>query len=254
LTPIVTSCDANYLPGLKALHNSYLRNSRDGFSFHAMIEGDQEFVDYLENDLGINVILSPKFPTDNYPTSGVYQTPNPIMWRGFLVPSLFPNYQKSIMIDTDSLILQNLQPLVDADQGEKVMAATRCNSNIASNYSPTSKEEGERFGPMTSLMIYNNEHWLKKRMLDRIVKAMQRTDIQWHMIGQGVLHYVLGRDWLELPWNNQAHAGHPTFFTAPKREVYTLHFMGTNPWCEFSNPAFVTERKLETRKLWKTYA
>jgi lipopolysaccharide biosynthesis glycosyltransferase len=254
MTPIVTSCDESFLPGLKALYNSYLQNSQEGFSFHALIYGSRDFADYLENDLAIDVILKPVFPTDNYPTSKQYPNQVPVMWQSLLVPDLFSEYEKSVYIDTDSLILQNLQPLVDVNQGDHVMAATRCNGNIATCYSPTTPSEGRRYGPMTSLMIYNHEPWQRKKMLDRIVETMQRRDITWHMIGQGVLHYVIGRDWQELPWTSQAHAGHDTYFTAPRHEVFTLHFMGTKPWQEFSDPRYSTERKLETRKLWQTYA
>lgn len=252
MTPIVTSCDESYWPGLVALYNSYLRHSRDGFSFHALLTGSEAFADRARA-LGIDVILNPTFPTDDYPTSKVYPVPNPAMWTNLLMPDLFPG-EKSIHIDTDSLILQNLQPLVDRDQKDRVLAATRCNSNRATNYSPTTPQEGRGFGPMTSLMVFNHGPWKRKRILDRIVEAMRRRDMQWHMIGQGVLHYVVQDDWLELPWNTQAHAGHDTYFRAPRREVFTLHFMGTKPWREFSNPAFITERKLKTRELWQSYA
>lgn len=248
MTPIVTSCDESYWPGLVALYNSYLRHSQDGFSFHALLTGSDEFAERARA-LGVDVILNPKFPTDNYPTSSYYPEARPAMWTNLLMPDLFGG-EKSIHIDVDSLILQNLQPLVDADQGDKVLAATRCNSDRASNYS--GGDAG--YGPMTSLMVFNHGPWKRKRILERIVETMQRRDIDWPMIGQGVLHYVVQDDWLELPWNTQAHAGHQTYFTAPKDEVFTLHFMGTKPWREFSNPAFITERKLQTRKLWRTYA
>jgi lipopolysaccharide biosynthesis glycosyltransferase len=253
LTPLVTSCAENYLPGLKALYNSYLRNSQEGFSFHAMIDGTQELADHVQNDLGIDVLPNPKLPDANYPTSKHYPVFIEAMWRPMMVPSMFPEHEKSIYIDTDQLILQNLQPLVDVDQGDRVLAATRCNGNVSTCYRPTTPSEGARFGPMTSFMIYNNEPWLRKRIVEGMVEAMKIEGITWTMIGQGLLHYVIGRDWTLLPWSNHAHAGHATYFAAPKHEVFTLHFMGTKPWNKMK-PEFVTENKLKTRALWQTYA
>lgn len=252
MTPIVTSCDESYFPGLVALYNSYLENSRDGFSFHALLTGSEAFAERVRA-LGIDVILNPEFPSDNYPTSSYYPEAKPAMYTNLLMPDLFPG-EKSIHIDVDSLILQNLQPLVDVDQGDKVLAATRCNAPRSKNYQPVNRIEGAGYGPMTSLMVFNHEPWKRKRVLDRFVETMQRRDIDWRMIGQGVLHKVVQDDWHELPWATQAHAGHDTYWTACSKDIFTLHFMGTKPWNEFSNPVFITERKLKLRELWQTYA
>ena len=252
MTPIVTQCDETFLPGLKALHNSYQRNSKEGFEFYAILAGSHEFVDHVSHDLGINVIHDPVVPIKKYPTSFHYPVVHTIMYKNILMPELFAEHEKSIYIDTDSLILQNLQPLIDVDIGDKVLAATRCNGNQASNYAPA--DDPESFGPMTSLMIFNHRAWREKKITPRFIETVQREDITWHMIGQGALHFVVGDDWHELPWNTQAHAGHATYFTAPKKEVFTLHFMGTNPWCEFAPHIAPTERKLETRRIWQTYA
>jgi len=253
MTPLVTQCDETFLPALKALANSWLRNSAEGFSFHAILTGSQEFVDHVRHDLGIDVIHDPPFPCDRYPTSDYYPEAHPIMYKNMLMPDLFPQHKKSVYIDTDSIILQNLQPLVDVDIGDKILAATRCNSKRSTNYSPCGAE-GEGFGPMTSLMIFNHAQFRAQRVLERFVEAMQRDDMKWPMIGQGILHYVVQDDWHELPWNVQAHAGHDTFFTAPRDEIFTLHFMGTKPWKEFKRGIQATERKLATRRLWQTYA
>ena len=251
MIPICTQCDESFLPGLKALHNSYLRHSRKGFSFHAFLTGSQEFADHVQHDLGIDVMLDVPFPAERYPTSKAYPVARPIMYKNIMMPHLFAEHEKSVYIDTDSIILQNLQPLVDMDYGDAVLAATRCNSKRDTNYSPC---ESDGYGPMTSLMIFNHGPYRQQRVLDRFVEAMQREDMTWHTIGQGVLHYVVQDEWFELPWNCQAHAGHKTFFEAPRDEIYTLHFMGTKPWNEFAKGIPITERKLKTRAIWREYA
>lgn len=254
MIPLVTQCDEAFLPALVALHNSFMRNSADGFRFYAILTGSQDFADHVSHDLGISVIFDPAFPSDRYPTSDYYPVANPVMYKNMLMPDvLFPEYAKSVYIDTDSIILQNLQPLVNVDIGDKVLAATRCNSTRATNYSPCG-EEGDGYGPMTSLMIFNHAAFKAQRILQRFVEAMERDDMEWPMIGQGILHYVVQDDWHELPWNTQAHAGHKTFFTAPKEEIYTLHFMGTKPWREFKKGIPVTEHKLATRRVWQQFA
>lgn len=250
-TPIVTACDESYLPGLVALHNSYLRHSADGFSFCAIIEGSQEFAEHVYHDLGIHVFHAPVFSVANYPVSRVYPEPLPLFYSRLLVPSLFQGKKKSIYIDTDSLILQSLQPLVDADYGDYPVAATRSNS-------PQSKEfvggKEDVYGPMSSLYVFNHEPWFEKRVLDRCVEVMENEPTEYITIAQAVLQWVVGDDWYELPWETQAHAGHRTWVEYPKKRIFTLHFMGTNPWDEYKNGIVPTPLKLELRELWKTYA
>jgi lipopolysaccharide biosynthesis glycosyltransferase len=255
MTPIVTTCDKNFLPGLKALYNSYLRNSKEGFSFHCIVEGTQELADQIEA-MGIGVILNPKFPSDNYPTSSVYPNPLPLYWWRLLVPSLFPDHEKTIFMDADMLILQNLQPLVDVDQGDNVVAATRCNGPKSKDIGGLSWTEDQTYGPMSSLYIFNNKQFFEKRILERTADAMDNPPdgITFITIAQAAATWVIGDDWHCLPYHNQAHAGHDTYWTYPRNEIYVMHFLGTNPWCEFNKDVYPTGQKLATRELWATYA
>lgn len=255
MTPVVTICDRRYLPGLAALHNSFLRHSADGFEFWAVLAGDEAFADEVRK-IGINVILNPAFPSDVFPTSWRYPKPMPISYWRLMVPKLFPGHEKSIYIDTDSLILRSLQPLVDRPFTQPV-AATESNSPISMEYGkPGRRDTGKHGprGPMSSLYVFNHEAWREKRVLERCVEAMQRTDVEFYTLSQGLLQFVLGDDWHVLPWRTQAHAGHDTFWVGDRADVYTLHFMGVNPWDEYPAHIEPTERKLEARALWQIYA
>jgi len=254
MTPIVTVSDENYLPGLTALHNSFLRNSADGFEFWAIIRGSDDFIAHVES-LGINTIVEPHFPIDRYPTSKRYPEELPLFYWRLLVPGLFLESDYSFFIDCDSLILQSLKPLLDGGTHGHPIAATRSNSSLGQEYGIRGSDECKtsRFGPMSSLYLFNREQWMQKRVFERCIEAM-KSDMVFHTVAQGLLQYVIGSNWYEWPWQVQAHAGHDTMQKYPKEQIYTLHFMGTNPWCEFSNPAFVTEGKLKARELWNTYA
>lgn len=249
-TPIVTACDENYLQGLVALHNSFLANSAEGFEFHAIIRGSDEFADHVRS-LGIGVFHNLEFPARRIPDSDRFPGMAATSYLRLLVPRLFPELQKSVYIDADSIILQSLQPLVDRDFGERPVAATRSNSAQHKEFTGGTHE----VGPMSSLYIFNHTWWFRKQVLERCIEVMEtRSDIKLVTLSQGLLQFVLQRDWYELPWQTQAHAGHDTYSRFPRHEIHTLHFMGTNPWDEYRPDIPVTEGKLEARALWRTYA
>jgi lipopolysaccharide biosynthesis glycosyltransferase len=253
MTPIVTVSDENYLPGLTALHNSFLRHSADGFEFWAIIRGSDEFVAHVKS-LGINVIVEPYFPIDRFPTSKRYPEELPLFYWRLLVPTLFKQ-EYSFFIDCDALILQSLKPLLFGGTYGHPIAATRSNSSRGKEYGKAGSVEVDTpdFGPMSSLYLFNRKVWMQKRIWQNWIEAMKCTDMVFHTVAQGLLQYVLKDDWHMWPWSVQAHAGHKTMQQYPKEDIYTLHFMGTNPWCEFSDPSFVTNSKLKARELWQTY-
>ena len=249
MIPIVTCCNERYLPALKALHNSFLRNSAEGFEFYAITEG-RDFSDHVRS-MGIGVIEEPVFPAERYPVSERYPEPLPIFYARLLVPSLFQDRQRSIYIDTDSIILRNLQPLIDLDIGDKPVAATRSSSPMSIEFSGG---RADKYGPMSSLYVFNHKAWAEKRILERCAAAMADDSVTFYTIAQGLLQYVLNGDWHELPWETQVHAGHSTWNQYPRARMYTLHFMGTNPWEEYVPQIIPTPLKLALRELWKTYA
>lgn len=254
LIPVVTTCNQVYWPGLVALHNSFLRHSAEGCEFWAILQGSEAFADRAR-ERGIKVILNPDFPSGRIPTSWRYPEPFVLSYWRLLVPSLF-DAPRSVYIDTDSIILQSLAPLANQNMREHPVAATCSNSQRGLEYGkPGARGRSEGgCGPMSSLYVFDRAAWNEKRVLERCVAAMQDEGIEFYTLSQGLLQYVLGDDWLELPWETQAHAGHDTYSTYAKRSIYTLHFMGTNPWDEYAPDINVSQRKQQARALWQTYA
>ena len=253
MIPIVTVSDEKYMPGLIALHNSFLKNSADGFEFWAMLRGSDEFVEHIKS-LGINVIVEPHFPIDRFPTSKRYPNEEPLFYWRLLIPEIFKQ-DYSFFVDCDSLILQSFQPLVDKGTHDRSIAATRSNSSSSMEYGPAGSEEfkNANFGPMSSLYMFNRKIWAERNVFARCLEAM-KSDMVFHTIVQGLLQYVLGRDWHMWPWSTQAHAGHGTMIKYPRHEIYTLHFMGTNPWDDIPNHLEPYAKfKMDARLLWESY-
>jgi lipopolysaccharide biosynthesis glycosyltransferase len=253
MIPIVTVSDENYLPGLVALYNSFLRNSADGFEFWAMIRGSDEFIEHVKS-LGINVIVEPSFPIDRFPTSKRYPNEEPLFYWRLLIPEIFKQ-DYSFFVDCDSLILQSLQPLVDKGTNGRPVAATASNSPRMMEYGPagSSEERGGSFGPLSSLYLFNRAVWDERAVFERCIEAM-KSDTVFHTIVQGLVQYVLGDDWHEWPWQTQAHAHHDTFATYPRKQIYTLHYMAMNPWEPVPTKFACTQTITLARQLWKEYA
>lgn len=248
MIPIVTTLDEKYLPGLKALYNSYMENSRDGFSFHAVVDGTEEFAAHIRHDLGIDVIRNPEIPAKRIYLSEKW--PQQILYYRLLVPMLFKGSEKSIYIDADSVILQSLKPLVDTDMGERPVGATRSNSSVKKEIP---NWEGPDFtGPISSFFLFNHRYWFEKRVWERCVELIEsRPDLDFQTTQQAILQVVLRNDWHEFPWETQAHAGHKTLSNCRIEDVFILHFLGTNPWDELRFPG---QHKEYARKIWRRYA
>ena len=251
--PIVTVCDENYEPGLIALHNSFLRNSADGFEFWAMVRGSDEFIERVKSH-GINVIVEPDFPIDRFPTSKRYPNEEPLFYWRLLIPEIFKQ-EYSFFVDCDSLILQSLQPLVDGGTNGHPIAATQSNSPCGMEYGPAGSSEvrSNNYGPMSSLYLFNRAVWQERSVFKRCIEAM-KSDMVFHTIVQGLLQYVLRNDWHEWPWQIQAHSHHNTYANFPRKEIFTLHYMAINPWDDLPSRMAGNPAIIKSRKIWKDYA
>ena len=245
------------MPGLKALHNSYLRNSADGFDFVAMIEGTAEFCDHVEHDLGITTIRNPALPLERLPTSPAWPTSPVTTFYRLLVPSLLPDCPRSIYIDVDALILQSLKPLAQL-QFDAIIAATIARTTqghdvtLGEEISNVESARRAELGFTASLMVINHAAWNSADVLGRCAAAV-RTDLSFYCMDQSLLRYVIGRQWSALPYHWQVHAGMPTFDKFSLGTILVLHFMGTKPWREYPPHIVPTSGKLRARQLWERY-
>ena len=247
LIPIVTSLDRSYLPGLKALHNSYVKNSREGFEFWAILDGDEAFEREV-NALGIKTILNPSMETDQYPVSEKWPDEVPAMYWRMLIPSLFPGHEKSIYIDADAIILKSLKGIAEIDIGDKALGATHDKQMFVSTLGlPDNLANTVSF--VSSFMVFNHKQWTDRKLLDRCLEVMQRNDLNFKCAVQGVMQVAILDNWYEYKYMFQAHAGHQTLCA----ESFILHFMGTNPW-ETLRADLVQPWKIKARAIWSEYA
>ena len=248
MTPIVTTINEDFLLGARALRNSWLRHSEEGFSFHVIGYGDEAFERTL-NDEFDNVIMNPDIGA-NLPLSYKCLTPNPPMYARILIPSLFAEYEKAIYIDADAVILKSLDGLLRHDMGNMPCAGTP-------SWSPISREvigwDNNNQGIMSALIVFNVAAWNRKGMLDKCRVAMNEEKYHFKTVVQAVLQYVLGDDWYRLPQYAQVQGGHATTRNEIKN-AYLLHFAGTSPWepiPEALKP--YPDYKIWARELWASY-
>tara|TARA_R110000824_G_scaffold212432_3_gene398622 strand:- start:2307 stop:3056 length:750 start_codon:yes stop_codon:yes gene_type:complete len=244
--PIVTSVDRKYLPGLIALHNSFIKNSQEGFEFWAILDGDMAFEREV-NALGIKTILNPVMDTKQYPVSDKWPDEVPSMYWRMLIPSLFPEHDKSIYIDADAIILKSLKGIASIDIGSKVLGATHDKQMFVSTLGlPDDLANAVSF--ISSFMVFNHKQYAQKNILQTCLELMQRTDLNFKCAVQGVMQVAILSDWFEYKYTYQAHAGHQTLCD----DSYILHFMGTNPW-ETLRADLIQPWKLKARHIWEEY-
>ena len=78
MIPVVTAIDRAYLPGLKALYNSFLANAGPGFDFHCIVHGDIDLLLEVAG-LGMTAIPAPDW-LDVYPTTKEWPEQLPAMY------------------------------------------------------------------------------------------------------------------------------------------------------------------------------
>lgn len=242
--PIVTAATSDYLPGVRALHNSYLENSSDGFSFTVLAYGD---IGPQLDEWGIDYL--PDVPTpDGLPPGQKWMQDHRASFARWRVPDLFES-RHAIFIDADALILRPLHRWLEFD-GPPV-AGTR-------SWQPMSREtvgcNDGRHGMLCSAIAFDCWRWLELGMYDRCVETMRRTDLVFRNCDQSVLQVALRGDWHCLPSEWQAQACHPH---QNLEAADVLHFTGLNPWQPIPEAMYANEAAMETRikarALWQRY-
>lgn len=250
LTPVVTAANRKYWPGLRALYNSFRRHCGEDFEFWAIVAGDESFVGDVR-ELGVKVIANPIFPPVRLPIiAGRPKTDLAMYYQRLLIPGLFADRPRSIYVDADSIILQSLSPLA-RDFGKPV-AATRMKYSLRTEINGA--DVPDRPGFMSSLMVMEHARWRDARIFERCLDLMNGQPDKFRGGDQSVLNWALLNNWHELPWETQAHAGQETLENYPRERIFTLHFLGTNPWEPI--PAHLQpypDYKVRARTLWQTY-
>ena len=140
-----------------------------------LLEKESEFVDMMGDTKNVNVkfICSPKFlefkeksllPGTRHITSNV--------WQRVFISSLFPEHDRAVYIDADTIILRDLSPLINYPQTNKMMAKVEISSSAQ-----------EAFG--TQDMVYFNagvfitdlNFWREEKIEEKILSHVEKNGV-----------------------------------------------------------------------------
>jgi len=255
IIPIVTSTDDGYLPGCIALYNSYLKNSKDGFSFHVLAYGDESLKEKLHAAGIENVYLNAAVGAERIPKSVKYdwyrhEIESSAMYARLIIPDLFPDVPYSIYVDADAIILKSLKGLL-VNMSDYPCGGTQSWSTMVADVPDAGLTER---GIMTSFLVFNHKAWKEKDVYVKCIELMNTSKLHFKTVVQGVLQMVIRQDYYMYPEFHQVQASHDTTIDRIK-DAYILHFVGYNPWEKI--PQELLDRKPVRRftlDIWRKYA
>jgi len=249
-TAIVTSSDIRYIPGVKGLYMSYLANANHKGDFYLLAHGaEEEFKEFEYKDIKI---LYNK-DTINSPTSCFWPVKLPAMYSRLLIPRLFKNYDRVLFLDADTIILRDLNPLLETEMNGTPCAGMtpgRQNNNAAkAHWMPHQFENPENFPEykdihaiQAGVLLFHIKNW-NSINLDQKVDETLVSDIKFKFVVQGLLGYVLRGAFTHLhyTWNTRLS------YTNNLKNINILHYTGgdkNDPWAD---------PKIKFKNVWQKY-
>lgn len=245
---IVTAADKGYLPGVNALYNSFNLNSGLDCKFFLLAHGDPK--DFERVNIGIQIIYNRE--TVASPTSSHWPLPIPAMYSRLLIPEIFKDYDRVLWLDADTIILEDLTPLVTMNMENKPCACAWPGGPFNDpkfNFMPPQFESPEEFpeykdvpSVQAGVILFDINKW-NKLNLNKVVNKVLVSNIKFNFVVQGVLGYVLAGNFkrLDYRWN------YYTNWAKSIEDIRILHYVGgreSTPW---------TKRQGKWQKLWEQY-
>lgn len=218
---IVTSIDANFLPALKALHNSLLQHSPDT-PLACLTYGDEALKDEVEA-LGIEVHHNLDV-TDNLPPGESAPTDCRPVYARLMMPLL---YDECIYMDADQIVLGDLTELFELRFSEPV-AAVRDPHNT--KQSVIGMNVPDSHAVYSGLLVFNVDEWRRLDLTKKCFDLMNNSpDVVFRFADQSVLNVVLNGNFHKLSNKWQGFANR--IKTNP-RHHNILHWHGREikPW------------------------
>lgn len=235
MIPVVTAIDRAYLPGLKALSNSFNANAGDGFELHCICHGD---VMADVETLGVNPLAPPEWAT-RYPTTARWPKPLASMYSRLLIPELFEG--RSIWLDADCIILQPLHELAEVEF-EQPVAAVHFNNErytLGFHVGGIEPELARVPVPFSGMLVFNGPAWRAARITNRCAEWMAHDEYDYKFVVQSVLGLALKGDYKRLPYKWQVFAGRTDPLPA---DTMILHYVGGLPWREPMNNQHIWDK------------
>lgn len=244
---IVTSADKNFIPGVKALHKSLVKNANISFDFILIAHGKEENFD----DLDVIKVFNPELV--GAPTSSKWPESIPAMYSRVLIPRLFPEYDRVLWLDSDIIVLKSLGKLVTIDMEGFPVAATSPGATFQREelrYLPFQLEKPELFENINlvksiqaGMILFDINEW-NSRGLDRIIDSLLTSNIKFKFVVQGLLSMALMGQFKEVPYNWNCPVSWVGRYDL--KTVHVLHYVGgkgRNPW----------QTNMKLGELWKLY-
>ena len=246
IIPIVYALDDKFIPFLSVSIQSILdnSNSRDYYKFYVLNQGVNsehkkllsvyntenssiEFVNVLDK---IKPILHKLCVRDNYSEE--------IYFR-FFIPSLFPEYEKIIYIDSDTVLVDDIAKLYDQNVKGYVLGVvpdeTVANLELfvsyVENYLCIPYKEYFNSG----VLLINSKEFVRQRILEKFIKALEMVTFRvapdqdyLNVLCKGKVKY-LDLSWDKMPIN-------PEEFN--EKDLKLIHYnLNLKPW-KYDNIAY----------------
>ena len=239
--PIFYACDDNFVKHTIISLTSIIENADPDGKYHVhvlhtniseqMMEkayalGNDSFEISFENVTGYLESIADKLPLRHYYTKTTY-------FRLFIA-EMFPEYDKAIYIDSDTVVIGDISRLYDTDIGDNYVGAANEQAMAQMDVYGTYVERvigiDRRKFFNAGLMLINCDMWRRVKLLDEFIKYL------------GIYNFIVTQDedylnvickdrvyMLDQRWNTELTDG--LVYDYCISEAYMLHYIMTNkPW------------------------
>lgn len=244
-TCIVTGCDKKYLPGVKAVLNSIKANGNTKADLFVLAHGDPADFEGLTSAVtlfNIDCIKSPK--------GGEWETEIPAMYSRLMIPRIFSDYDRALWLDADTIVLKDIDRLLEVDLAGHPCAATLPSRSPTYNtldyqlVNPSDIPESKNIKSLQAgVFLYDVKAW-NSLGYNEIVDDLLTSNIEFRFVVQGVMGATVKGNFFTLPvtWNTYSNWLGPI----PLDQVNILHYVGgaaCSPW----------SHNMAHRQIWEQY-
>lgn len=246
---IVTGCTPSHQPGVVALYNSLKENTDMNFDFHVLCDGDPKdfMLHFLKTFNCVFGVALPHNPGGSGWGDGT--TENVSMYNRVLIPNAFSQYKRSIWLDSDTIVLDNISQLFQLDM-ENNCVAMSLNGNPWNREKQCLKRDMEVWNydidisnvdsPQAGVMLFDNDRWINMEMTAKFIEATKNKNIKGKYVVQSYLGYILMGKFkkLNFEWNVDVSWLDMAQSRGMLGDPHILHYIGGGkklPWNPQSN-------------------
>jgi lipopolysaccharide biosynthesis glycosyltransferase len=230
--------DQNYLPQFYALAASiFANNPKNSLVIHAIVTGvsqaaREKITKYVSaNKASIHYYQVDEEQMGKYVRSSAWTA---AVYYRLMFPFLIPKeVQRLIYIDTDTLVLNDLNRLYQQDLGNHPVGAVY-DSYVKKQELLGIHEEGEYFN--SGVMVMDVPEWNKQRISEQCFEYLTKYPERIRYVDQCALNAVLKNNWKKMDYRmNCMYSNLPDGMNRRQRisfisEIVVLHFTLQRPW------------------------